>query len=525
MSRFIAIDWDSNQAYLIAGRLRGAGHVEVQKALTWTEEGGPLADPERAGRNLRDRLREAGVSPAPVLTCVGRGQIVVKEVRFPAVPELEEPAVVRFQAIKELADNPEDVVIDYFSRSLPTDTEKRAAAVALRKKTLDAHQKMCQAAGLSLTAVTPRLIGVMISLRKVMGTTVVTPQPQPQDGAYCVVLAGEHQAEVAILKGDKFLLTRSVPAGPGLPAEVRRNLMVHAGQEPANPVVAVYVGGRGTGELRERIGELIGDVPVHTFDPFAGAEGAAGQLPAGNRGLFAGPMGLLQMQSAGELPINFMAPRQPKPPDNPNVARLRLAGLVVAALVVAIFLFGMLLVGWVKSDADALNSRAQALEQEAAAEASKGKRLKDLRDRELPNLLDEMWELAFQADLDQVRVTKIELAPLPRDTGSHFVASLKITGETLGPTLSAQERAYDTLVGKIKSEGHYSVDARSVFKSSAAQSSGRKKSADKNSTFTLVVNVKQRPPSAYTSKIEDPTKVKDRPAKTVSSRRGRRTSR
>jgi hypothetical protein len=500
LSRFIAIDWDGSQAYLIAGRVRGAGQVEVQKALTWTEEEPPLTHPERAGQRLRDRLRDAGISPAPVLTCVGRGQIVVKEVRFPAVPELEEPAVVRFQAIKELADNPEDVVIDYFSRSLPTDIEKRAAAVALRKKTLDAHMKLCQAAGLRLQAVTPRLVGVMVSLRKVMGTTVVTPHPEPMDGAYCVVLAGEQVAEVAILKGDKFLLSRSVPTGLGLAAEVRRNLMVHAGQEPNNPVVAVYVGGKGTGELRERIGELIGDVPVHTYDPFAGSEAlAAGQLPAGNRGLFAGPMGLLQMQSAGELPINFMAPRQPKPPDNPNIALLRLAGLVTVGLVVLLFLSGYFLLGAAEANVTATNDQLKDTERALDQAMAKGRQLQAINEREIPSPLDEIWELAKRADLKQLRVSKVEMTPLPRTGKSRFYAKMTITGVVLPGSASARLQAYDNLIRQFTREKFYSID------------NTQSRYLDPN--FTLVVNVEQRAPSAYTSTIEDPTKVKDKAAK------------
>ena len=37
----------------------------------------------------------------------------MKELRCPAVSADEEPAMVRFQATKELLENPEDVVIDY----------------------------------------------------------------------------------------------------------------------------------------------------------------------------------------------------------------------------------------------------------------------------------------------------------------------------------------------------------------------------------------------------------------------------
>ncbi|MBY0231670.1 MAG: hypothetical protein K2W96_20485, partial [Gemmataceae bacterium] len=189
MTRLIAIDWDQGQGHLVSATIRG-GNVEVQKALSWTEEPNGPAAPEQLGQKLRERMKEAGIAPAPVLACVGREHVVVKEVRFPTVPDPEEPAVVRFQTIKELADAPDDVVIDYYARALPGDSEKRATALVVRKKHLESLVKACAGAGLKLAGACPRMLGVSASLRKVMGTTVVTPAPVPADGAVCVVLTG-----------------------------------------------------------------------------------------------------------------------------------------------------------------------------------------------------------------------------------------------------------------------------------------------------------------------------------------------
>src|SRR5262249_52447193 len=160
-------------------------------------------------------------------------------------------------------------------------------------------------------------------------------------GTVMMVLIGEKQAEIGVMRNGHFLLTRSVNAGANLASVVKQNLAVHEGQMPDHPVVAVYLTGRGAGELRERLKEMV-EVPVHTFAPFAGGE--VGQLPAGNRGPFAGPMGLLYLKAAGELPINWVSPRQPKPPADPNFAKMRFWLVAGIAVLVGLFVMGQMII-------------------------------------------------------------------------------------------------------------------------------------------------------------------------------------
>src|SRR5215213_7808239 len=111
-------------------------------------------------------VREAGIAPAPVLACIGRDRVIVKEVRFPAVPDTEEPAIVRFQAVKELNDPPDEVVIDYVLTGTATlGTERKAAALVVRREMVDSYRKMCETAGLKLAALTPRMVGAAACLR------------------------------------------------------------------------------------------------------------------------------------------------------------------------------------------------------------------------------------------------------------------------------------------------------------------------------------------------------------------------
>ena len=115
MSRYLAIDIDPQGLFVAAGTVRG-GTARVEGALAWSDDGPPPLTAESAkaiGEQLRERLRAAGIASGPVLIAVGRERVILKELRYPAVPPAEEPALVRFQAMKELTENPDDVVLDY----------------------------------------------------------------------------------------------------------------------------------------------------------------------------------------------------------------------------------------------------------------------------------------------------------------------------------------------------------------------------------------------------------------------------
>jgi hypothetical protein len=239
------------------------------------------------------------------------------------------------------------------------------------------------------------------------------------------------------------------------------------------------------------------EIPIHTFDPFAGGE--AGALPAGNRGFFAGALGLLHHKALGELPINWVAPREPKPPPDPLFKRLRVWLLVGFLLLVGLFVGGQILVSEEQSALDRVRSETSDTEEQLKRATEQSKRLKAMNEWSNPTWVDEIYDLAGRLDLDKVRVDYLGVGSRGRVSekiASRFVGQITLRGRLLGSTTNARRADYDKMVAMFTREGHYTVEAGS--------------SKFDDTSFVLVVDVGRRAPGEYTLKLDDPTVVKDK---------------
>jgi Tfp pilus assembly PilM family ATPase len=491
--RFLALDWDQNQLHLVSANA-GGGKVTVQQAIVLEEEKSPNpGDAEALGQLLRERLKAAKISPAPVLACVGRDRLILKEVRYPTVPEAEEPGLVRFQAVKELTDHPDDVVLDYVPVTDRSAPEQRALALIARRELVTTYQTLCQAAGLKVAALTPRPFGLVATARKLIGTTALTPSPEPPDAAVAVVAISGRWAEFCVLQGENLLLTRTLTIGPHLAGEIRRNLALYAGQAGRPAVRAIYLAGSVGGDLRERLADLT-DLPLHTLDPFAGGEGLA--LPPAQRGGFAGAVGLLYARAAGALPINFVQPRQPRQQTDPVKQRLVLAAV---ALVVLYALLGAASVLYLKPSYELqqneLVGQKESVEAQLARFKDEAKRYRDLDGWDSPVWLDEVYNLAARIpDVNALRISEITVEPITRTTKQQtpYSAKLVIKGTVQGNN----HRPFDDLRNAFTREKYYNV---------VASQSGF--DATKANEFKLTVEVKRRGPADHTAKVQVPAKT------------------
>ena len=495
MARCLAIDWDHGNLRLVEAAI-GGGTARVQRAAAWSGLESPILErAEGLGKLLRNLLKEARIAPAPVLIAVGRDRVILKDVRYPSVPETEEPAVVRFQAIKELADAPDEAVIDYHPIG-EREGERHAHVLVVKRSVVEAYHAICKSAGLRLAGVSPRAFGLAACMQRLAGASVLTPALEPPDAPAAVLAVGEGWAEFTISRSGKLVFTRALGQGDGLIAEVRRNLALYNGQSPRDPVQAVYVAGLGEhAALRERLQEVLG-IPVHALDPFGGVERP--ELPSEKRGAFIGAVGLLYAQSSREgLAINFAQPKQPKPPKDPNRnRRIYAAALAALAVVVGVgFCYAKLAdagreVAARQMDVDNLDRQLKDLDET-------DKRIKAIGAWTDSGMvwLDELYDLTDRiVDPNKLRITELIVEPIAR-TGKEKDANKAVAKITI-KGVAKTKNDVDALADAFTRDGHYHVGPKT-----APANEGSDK-AEFPLQFTLAnVEVEKLPPMEYTRSL------------------------
>jgi hypothetical protein len=491
VSRFLALDWDHQQLHIVAAEVRqGAVRIERTAFTQETQSPNP-AEAETLGKLLRDRLKQAAIAPAPVLACIGRDRVVVKEVRYPVVQPSEEPAVVRFQVVKELSDRADEVVIDYVP--LPggdPKAEKRALAFIVRSEILDAYRTLCKAAGLKLHALTPRPFGIISSLRA-NGRQATDGESNSGLGTTCgVVTLAPRWSEFCVAEGNHLLLARTLGDKPV--EEVRRHLTVFNSNAPAQNVKALYLINSDGAEPRDLLYQAL-QVPVVDFDPLAGLELPTGR-PRQVAG-FAGAVGLLRAHAAGKLPVNFVAPKRPVAAKDSNKLRVAVAASVLAALILAAVVYGVTESARNRNELVAqrlkvLDLDAQLTQLEADAKAIDA--LKEWTGGEI-NVLDELYDLTDRfPSTETMRLTLLNVMPLGRSekkTDKH-VARINLKGVSTDDI-----RQVDELLERMNTDGYYRVDPKQV---SAATDADKAKFTQQ---FNAQADVEQRRPASYARQL------------------------
>lgn len=415
MARFLALDGDTTRFQLLSANVKGDS-VRLEQSLVWDEDQ-PINKNNAAaiGERLRAKLREAGIAPAPLLICLGRDRIIVKELKVPKVPLHEEPALVRFQSLKELTEGGDDAVIDYVPIHSSA-AERRVQIMAVRKDLIAACRKIAEVAGLKLATVSPRPFAILAGLRQAIALGRVPP-PGPENAAAAVLVRGDKWGEFAVIHGGELTISRSLSGPPltndsALLGEIRRNLAVHTNQNPEFPVRALYLAEPDTpGGLRERLQDSLA-IPVHAYEPAIGVP-----VPDGPTGGLAGPAGLFALKAAGDFQINFIQPRQPKPPKDSFKKVLALTGAAALTFLVVLFAFSTLRISAKKARLLATQKNVTSLQKQLKDLEPESKRIKALdewNEYEV-NWLDELYDMTARMDKNSTRIHLVSLDGRPAD--------------------------------------------------------------------------------------------------------------
>lgn len=504
MSRYLAIDVEQGRLYVASGTVKGNAIV-VEKALTLPDVTPSIANAGELGQRLKDALKEAGIAPAPVLVAVGREKTILKEVKFPAsVAATEEPALVRFQVAKELTEAGDGVIVDYFAQPTPDpDGQRRALAFAIRKDVLAPVKSLCGAAGLKLAGVTPRPFGVAAALMRAIKEGAVTA-PESLAAPLAILVRGDKWGELVIVRNGQVAFTRSLTGAslasePAMLGEIRRNLAVFSGPSSQNQVQAIFVAegdmpGGWTGRLKGGF-----TVPVQSFDPVAGTTTG---LPGEMHGAFAGAVGLMSLRARSpELPLNFLAPREPKSGSDPAKRMLGLIGVAACVLLLAGLVLGVMIVDQKQSADVALQQQKTKLEGEIKGLDDVSKRVKAVEEWEgkTVNWLDELYDLTARFP-DPATTEVVQLNGMPFDPGKNakakHVAQLELT---LATQSSAQ---VDQLISKIGLDSkHFRVHAMQSTKSPNQVRPGGI-SGRKSLEYKFLAEIERRPPSEYIEPLD-----------------------
>ncbi len=346
--KWVAIDYDRREVRLVA-----YDHVRKLPSIRSLHtaripEGVDATDAGALGRFLKPVVDKLHLGGANAVMCVGRAQAVLKSLTLPGSAEPGDlPAMVKYQAAKELPFSAEEAVVDY-TRGSHWDTGQAEVAegttvlaAAVRLPAVEAAREICTAAGLRLHR---------LALRPYANLRAVYRCAQVQPGQRLLLVnVTADEAEIDVMCDEMLEFSRAATVAapetseelPGgarhqadaverIVAEVSRSLQSFRAVERGGRLDQCLIAGS-TG-LEEALAQTL---PHRLGAPCALLDLARGFAVRRDRSVsaFAAALGLAAGAPAEELPLDFLNPKRPVVPrDTRRTKALAVAAAVVFAL-------------------------------------------------------------------------------------------------------------------------------------------------------------------------------------------------
>lgn len=409
-SNFIALELGHEEIRVATSQLQGK-HVRIRSAfaVSFAEDD----TDEQIGEKLKSELAQHGMTRGDALVVVSRSEVEIREITVPPAPENELPSLVRFKSKSEFATATDNWSIDFIPLSGTESTERELFATALSGKVSDRLKLIAETANLKLKH---------IVLRPCATQNLLIGEID-DDGILLVVAPNGDEIDLSLIHAGKLILTRTVRSNAHgetdrlakqLTLEVQRTLASATKRIGNKSVDKVIICGNPSHyqTVGQAVTERAGAETTY-IDPFAKLT-LKGEVPSTPE-RYSSLIGALMQQGMGRKhAIDFLNPRQPVVEGNKNNARMLLAGLVAAVLLIGGFL------GWMtlrsqQQKIDSLTKRLAEIKTENSGQGDvKGVEqvigeveLVDQWLARAPNWLDELEELSNRTlDPDRVIVDK-----------------------------------------------------------------------------------------------------------------------
>jgi hypothetical protein len=332
MSRLLALEWDTRELRIVAGRASGSGIV-VEQALS--VELSDVAD-EKIGPQLSVAVSEHGLARGEAFVAVPRGKAELRLLTVPPTPDNELPELVRFQALRQFSSIGEDWPLDFIRLSSPDEPQCRVLAAAISTGFLSAVRSACEAAQL-----TPKRL-----ILRPCASAALLQRGLPDTRCRLLVELLTEEVDLTVLLAGQVVFLRSVrlpsdELATALVGEIRRTVAAAQNQLGEQRVEQVVLCGGDAAMLAladQLRGQLLLEVVL--FDPFAAVEVTRGSTGPSHPGRFAALLGMLHEEATGGRPgIDFLNPRRkPVPPDR----RRQYAWVGAGAAMLALMLTGII---------------------------------------------------------------------------------------------------------------------------------------------------------------------------------------
>jgi Tfp pilus assembly PilM family ATPase len=339
MPLLLAIDWDTREARIAAGTLRGKRlRIEHLFTVAWT--GASTFDPQAAAARaaaLQEALRKRGLGRGDAVVAIGRAAVELKQLALPPAPDEELPDLVRFLAQREFHALGPEGVVDFVPAPAAPGEARSVLAAMLDGAAMSHVTQVCEQAGLRLK----RLV-----LRPAATASLALRRLPSDDVARLLVEPAADEAEVTALVGQQIVLLRSArmpgdTASPdyarALTGELRRTLAAVHHQWPERRVERIELCGDAAdwSAAAAKLGEEL-SVAVDLVDPWQplpdSLENVAPESHAHLR--FAAVLGMAADEAQAIRPrFDFANPRRAAPP--PNRRKQAVIGAFVATLLFA----------------------------------------------------------------------------------------------------------------------------------------------------------------------------------------------